>query len=135
MLRILNLPADQPIASREQEVPFLQLCAHVAASVRSEPLANAIINRCLFEVRRPGSETAVTDLFAIMAEACAAHSDPQKHRDLLGAMATKLCFAVEKNDDLSNLEAVFDCLAMRDEKLIPALARARTIARTKQGRL
>ena len=76
----------------------------------------------------------VTDLFAIMAEACAAHSDVQKHRELLGTTAAKLCFAVEKNEDLSNLEAIFDVLATREEKLIPALARARAITRTKRGR-
>jgi len=134
LLRILNLPPDHPIASRGKEMPFLELSAHIAASARSEPLANAIINRCLFEVRRPGSEAAVTGIFAIMAESCAAHSDPQKHRELLGTTAAKVCFAVESNDDLSNLEAIFDVLAMRDERLIPALARARAIARTKKGR-
>jgi len=134
VLRILNLPIEQPIVSREHEVSYLGLCAHIAASTRSKPLANAVINRCLFEVRRPGSEAAVTDLFAIMAEACAAHSDPKEHRELLQSTAAKLCFAVEKNEDLANLEAIFDVLATRDEKLIPALARARAIARTKKGR-
>ena len=77
----------------------------------------------------------VTDLFAIMAEACAAHSDVQKHRELLGTTAAELCIAVETNESLSNLEAIFDVLAVRDEKLIPALARARAIARWKRGRL
>jgi hypothetical protein len=134
LLRILNLPADQPIASREKEMAFLNLCAHIAASARSEPLANAIISRCLFEVRRPGSEAVVTDIFAIMAEACASHSDSQKYRQSLGTTAAKLCFAVDRSEDLSNLEAIFDVIATRDQKLIPALARARAIVRTKKGR-
>jgi hypothetical protein len=134
VLRILNLPIDQPIASREKEMVFLQLCAHIAAATRSEPLADVVINRCLFEVRRLESEAAVTDIFAIMVEACAAHSDSEKHRRLLGVTAAKLCFAIESSEDLSNLEAIFDVLVMRDEKLTPALARARAIARTKKGR-
>lgn len=70
-----------------------------------------------------------------MAEACAAHSDDQQHRELLGTTAAKLCFAVEKNEDLSNLESIFDVLATRDEKLIAALAKAQAIARTKRARI
>lgn len=135
VLRILSLPADQPIASGEHELPFLRLCAHIASSARSETLANAVINRCLFEAGRLGSEVAVPDLFSIMAEACAAHSDDQQHRELLGTTAAKLCFAVEKNEDLSNLESIFDVLATRDEKLIAALAKAQAIARTKRARI
>lgn len=134
VLRILSLPADQPIANNEQELSMFQLCAHIAATARSEPLADAVIARCLFEVRRPGSKMALTDLFPIMAEACAAHSDSQQHRELLGRTAAKLCFSVEKRVDLSNLEAIFNVLATRDEKLIPALARARAISCTKKGR-
>jgi hypothetical protein len=132
--RILSLPTDQPIANREQETVFLELCAHIAASTRAEVLANAVINRCLLEVRRPGSKVAVTDLFAIMAEACAAHSDYQQHRELLGMTAAKVCLSVERTEDLSSLEAIFDVLATRDEKLIPALARAGAISRTRKAR-
>lgn len=134
LLRILNLPADQPIASLEKQMAFLELCAHIAACARSEPLANAVIDRCLFEVRRPGSEASVTDAFGIMVEACASHSDSKKHRQLLETTAAKLSFAVDKAEDLSNLEAIFDILALRDEKLMPALAKARAIVRTKRGR-
>ena len=47
----------------------------------------------------------------------AAHSDGQLHRELLGVAAANLCFSVERNEDLSNLEAIFDVLATRDEKL------------------
>lgn len=134
VIRIVNQTTDLPIVTDEQQMPFLRLSAHIAASSRSEPLAQALINRCLVEVRALETKANPIELFVVMAEACAAQPDPQKHGELLGAAATKICFAVENDEDLSNLEAVFDLLVMRDERLIPALARARAIARTKRGR-
>jgi len=133
VLGILTQPADHPVALREQEVSYLQLCAHIAAAARSESIANAVIDRCLYEVRRPGSEAAVTDLFAIMVECCAAIAVSKEYYERIGAAAANLCFAVEKESDLINLESVFHVLATRNEKLIPALARARAVARTKRS--
>jgi hypothetical protein len=42
-------------------------------------------------------------------------------------------FAAPDSAYLSELEMIFDVLALRDEKLIPALARARAIVRTRKS--
>ncbi|MBZ9868517.1 hypothetical protein LB515_24360 [Mesorhizobium sp. CA15] len=130
VLRILNQPVDEPIA-KVDELSFLGLGAHVSAISRSEPIAEAVINRCIFLARNSEPATAPSDLFMIMAEACAAHADPQKHRELLGATATKLCFAINDSQALSGIGSILDVLGRRDERLIPALSRARAIIRAK----
>jgi hypothetical protein len=132
--RLLELPVTEPIAAGQPEMPFLRICAHIAAASRSETIGQALINRCLFKARNQGSGDAVTDLFEVIAEACGAWGDPQRHREVLGRSATNLCFAVDAAEDLSHLIAIFDVLAKRDERLMPVLARPRAIARAKLGR-
>jgi hypothetical protein len=130
VLRIVSAPLDQPIADEDTELLYLGLAAHMAACGRSEPLAQAVINRCLFLARIEGSRAGAADLFAVIAEACAAHSDPKLHRALLSEAASQLAFAVRKPEAMSQLESVFNMLGQRDPKLISALGRASAILRT-----
>jgi hypothetical protein len=131
VLRILNRPIEEPVTNDDQDLTFLHLCAYVAGVARSEAIATAVINRCLHAARSAASGERVAELFLIVVEACAAHADPAKHRELLGTTATQLCFAVKDNERLSHLEPAFDVLAVRDEKFIPTIARARAIVRTR----
>jgi hypothetical protein len=67
-----------------------------------------------------------------MIEACASESEPKRHRELIGRAAAQLCFAIREEDTLAALLAIFAVLGARDEKLLPALARARAIATTRR---
>jgi hypothetical protein len=100
--RILNAPAEEGIAGK-QELIFLRLCARIGRVTRDEPIANSVINRCLFIARKPKRTESVTDIFEVMVEACAAHQDVIKYRAQLGEAAAKLCFAIEGSSDLKNL--------------------------------
>jgi hypothetical protein len=131
--RILNQPFDSASAKDRASLEYLRACSQIAGISRSKPLAAAIINHCLFRARETGSDDSVTDLFFVMVEACAAHSDPVAHRELLGTCAANLCFATRESETLSALDAIFDCLGRRDERLMPALARAKAISRVKRG--
>jgi len=92
VLRIPNLPWGQPItADREQQVVYLQLCAHVAAGSRSVPIANAVINRCLIEMRREVDGRDAMTLVGGMLEACAAMAKPEDHRRFLGTTLANAC--------------------------------------------
>jgi hypothetical protein len=70
----------------------------------------------------------------IAAHACAAQAEEAEYRDMLETTAARFSFAIDGADDLSNFDRVLEVLTIRDEKLIPALARAREIGRTKRGR-
>jgi hypothetical protein len=131
VLRILSLPLDEPITNDKDDVPFLHLSAHIAGAARSEPIATAVINRCLFAVRNATSDDEIPRFLSIAIEACAAYENADKYRASLGSVATQICFAAPDSAYLSDLETIFDVLALRDEKLIPALARARAIVRTR----
>jgi hypothetical protein len=131
VLRLLNQPVDQPITKDGQDLTLLHLCAHIAGAARSEAVAAAVINRCLYAAQHAESGEQIAELLAVIVEACAAHRDLQRHRELLGSTAAQLCFAVQDSQHLSHLEAPFDVIAMRDERLIPAIARARAITRTR----
>ncbi len=77
--RILNTPAEEGIADK-QELMFLRLCARIGRVTRDEPIASSVINRCLFTARKPKRTEAVTDIFEVMVEACAAQQDVNKYR-------------------------------------------------------
>jgi len=128
--RILDAPIEENVAD-EEELRFLRLAARIARGRHDESLAGLVTNRCLFRARhRVGNEPA-TDIFEVMIEACGSYNNPDKYRAQIGESATKLCFGVNGGEVLKNLLAVFDVLTKRDEKLIPVLARASSIARTK----
>jgi hypothetical protein len=131
VLRILNQPIDDPITKDGQNLTFLHLCGHIAGAARSEAVAAAVINRCLHAAQHAESGQQIAELYAIIVEACAAHRDPRKHREQLGSTAAQLCFAVKNSQHISHLEDPFDVIAVRDKRLIPAIARARAIARTR----
>lgn len=131
--RILETPVDENI-SDQAELMFLRLCARIGRVRRNEPIANAVVNRCIFMARRPERREALTDIFEVMVEACAAYTNVDKYRAQIGEVAMRLCFAIENSTDLRNIVAIFGVLSMRDLKLAAALGRATAIARTKIGR-
>jgi hypothetical protein len=131
VLRILSLPLDEPITNDKDDAPFLHLSAYIAGAARSEPIATAVINRCLFAVRNATSDDEIPRFLSIAIEACAAYENADKYRASLSSVATQLCFDAPESVYLSELETIFDVLTLRDEKLIPALGRARAIVRTR----
>jgi len=135
VLRILKLHSEQPVEDLEQELRDLHTGAHIALAAQSESMAEVIITRCLGLARDARGSEMVTDIFAVMAEACAVHGAEQNHRAALGQSAARICFALDQAEPLSKLLAVFAILIQRDERLAPALAKARAIARTKMSRI
>jgi hypothetical protein len=129
--RILNLPLDEPITKDQSELHAFRLCAQIARATRSIPIGHAVINRCFARLNTTGY--AATDLFAVMAEACAAHEDHEKYAELLGRTAANICFAVNDSATLSQLESVFRVFELCDERLGPSLGRAKAIVRLKSG--
>jgi hypothetical protein len=134
VLRLLSGPIDKPLSGGEMEVLTLRICAHVAASSRSNAVAEAVINRCLFLLRQKEHVAAASDLIIVAIHACAAHAAPEEHRKMVEDTTVKCAFAINKVEDLSNFYVIFDVLAIRDERLIPAVARARAITRAKLRR-
>ncbi|MER9185921.1 hypothetical protein [Mesorhizobium australicum] len=134
VLRLVRLLTDELIIDGPAELPYLQASAHAALSAGSETIADAVIDRCLILARDGSGSNIVSDLFAVAAEACATHDDRQKYRKALGDVAARMCFAIDRSDDLTQLQAIMDVLAERDQRLAPALAKAQAIARTKLGR-
>jgi hypothetical protein len=131
VLRILSLPLDEPITNDKDDLPFLHLSAYIAGTARSDPIATAVINRCLFAVRHAASDDEIPRFFSIVIEACAAYENADKYRAFLSSVATQLCFAAPESVYLSELETIFDVLTLRDERAIPALGRAQAIVRTR----
>jgi len=131
--RILEAPLEDNISDKA-ELMYLRLCARIGRITRNEPIANSVVARCIYIARRPNRPGALTDIFEIMVEACAAYVDSDKYRAQIGEVATRLCFAIEDVTDLRNLLAIFDVLSTRDNKLAAALGRATAVAKTKGGR-
>jgi hypothetical protein len=134
VLRLLSGGVDRPLGGSLPEVHLLRVCAHLAAATRNKPLADSLINRCLSRLQGKERIEGPTDLFMIAAHACAAQAEEAEYRDMLETTAARFSFAIDGADDLSNFDRVLEVLTIRDEKLIPALARAREIGRTKRGR-
>jgi hypothetical protein len=134
VLRLLSGPVDMPLSDGAMELPTLRMCADIAASARNAAIAEAIVNRCAFLLRQKERVGTASDVMMIAIHACAAYAAPEEHRKMLEVTAVKCSFAINETDDLSNVDLILDVLSMRDEKLIPAVARARAIIRTKIGR-
>jgi len=128
--RLLDRAPDEPLVE-DHERPFLHLCAHIAGAGRSEAIGKLVIHRCLFAARTAGSSEEVAALFGIAVEACATQADAAEHRELIGTTAAQFGFAVEDASKLVYLPVLFDMLGARDEKLIPALARANATVQTR----
>jgi hypothetical protein len=106
----------------EQNV--LDACAHIAAGGRSEPLARAVVNRCLRELREVTSEKAVAEFYTIMVEACAAVGGRKGYSELLGEVSAALVLAVPQAIPMMGIRSIFEALTFRDPKLLSALSRA-----------
>jgi hypothetical protein len=128
--RLLDRAPDEPLVE-DHERPFLHLCAHIAGAARSEAISKLVIHRCLYAARTAGSPEEVAALFGIAVEVCATQAHPATHRTLVGTTAAQFGFAVEDPSKLVYLPVLFDMLGARDEKLIPALARAKATAQTR----
>jgi hypothetical protein len=131
VLRLLSGAVDRPLGGSLPELHLLRVCAHLAAATRNKPLADLLVNRCLFRLQGKERTEGPTDLFLIAAHACAAQAGEPQYRGMLETTAARFCFGIDGAEDLSNLDLVLEVLTIREEKLIPALARARAIVRTK----
>jgi hypothetical protein len=131
VLRLLSGPVDKSFGARELELPLLGVCAHIAAMARNKQIADIVINRCLFRLQQKDRSEPATDLFMVAIHACAAQAGAEEHRKFLETTAVKCVFALDTPDDLSKFDVIFEVLGIRDEKLIPAVARARAVIRTK----
>jgi hypothetical protein len=131
VLRLLSGAVDRPLGGSLPELHLLRVCAHLAAATRNKPLADLLVNRCLFRLQGKERTEGPTDLFLVAAHACAAQAGEPQYRDMLETTAARFCFGIDGAEDLSNLDLVLEVLTIREEKLIPALARARAIVRTK----
>jgi hypothetical protein len=131
VLRILSKPVDEPITNSAETLSVLHLSAYIAGAARSESISALVVNRCLYAASKAQSSDDFATLFSISVEACGAYKCPAKYREVLSATAAQLCFAAQDSEYLSQLEAILDVLGMRDQKLVPALARARAIMRTR----
>jgi hypothetical protein len=68
------------------ELYLLHVCAHLAAATRNKPLADILINRCLFRLQGKEPTEGPTDLFMIAAHACAAQASEPEYRDMLESL-------------------------------------------------
>jgi hypothetical protein len=114
----------------DKERPLLQLYAHLAASARSEPLANEIISCCIGQIPTQKLEARqVSDLLIAVVTACGAISDHRKYGMLLGDAATRLAYSVlDDRAATQQVRLICDVLGHRDPKLIPCLSRAIAVA-------
>jgi hypothetical protein len=133
--RILEQSADEPISDMKSELPHLQLSAHFALAAQSEPIAQAVINRCFFLARDTAARERTTDLFAIIIEACAVYREEQKYRRMISENAARMSYVVNDQENHRRLIAILDVLIQRDNRLSPSLAKARAILSTKLGRI
>lgn len=131
VLRILNLPQDRPIASADTQPAYLQLCAHIAVSTRSEDIARSLINRILPMLARTSDVRNAVHLFGVMLKACAAFKEAADFRRMIGVTAANSCYAVNDLQCLAAFAPPMELLTQRDKRLIPILARARAIVRTR----
>jgi len=134
VLRLLSGPIDLPLGDDEMELPTLGMCAHIAASAGSTAISNAVINRCLFLLHKKERATVASDVIMVALHACAAQSAPEEHRRVVEGTLVRCAFAIKEAEDLSNFDLILEVLCIRDEKLTPAVARARAITRAKISR-
>jgi hypothetical protein len=128
--RIVTGPVVEPL-SQGEELKYLRIAARIGARARDTAIGNAVINRCLILARRPDRQDRMTDILQVMVEACATYSDAWTYWKQVGDALTAICFAASTRLDLENLLAICDTLSIRDEKLTPALSKARAVARLK----
>jgi hypothetical protein len=124
--RLLEIERKRSATFDEKERSLLQLYAHLAASARSEPLANEIINCCLRLIRTQKLDARhVSDLLIAIVSACGAVSDHEKYEVLLADTATKLAYSVLGDQAATQqVQLVCEALGHRDPKLIPRLSQA-----------
>jgi len=129
LIRIIETSREALLAGTEKETAFLGTCARVAVTVRSVPLANAVIDESVRLIRfgSPPSELW-GDLLRAGLLACAAVPNGDKHRAMIGETATKFAYALSLNKQANvQLVTIFDALGRRDPKLISTLGRASAI--------
>lgn len=132
--RIVGIGVNEPVTDIEFEVRYLRLAAHFALAGQSEAVAQAVIDRCFTIARGAVASTEITDLFAVIMEACAVFHASRRYHEIVGEYAARICFLVNGNETLSSLNDIFEVLVQRDEKLTQALSRARAITQTKRNR-
>jgi hypothetical protein len=118
--RLLEVSEASP---HDNDASLLGVCAHMAAIVRSEKLADTVITYCVRRAGRSSSDQEVIDLFRTIINACAAWRDQSKYRLKVGESAVRLTYALAEARMLI-ISKVFAELFKRDPKLIPALSRA-----------
>lgn len=134
MARILAGPVDAPIAPPGEETQALHLAAHVAAVTRSEGLAQDVIRRAVFEVRRAGRTAPLGEFLTMVLVACASTEDQDAFYRLFADAAVRLAYAIETLPDIAAMQDAIPDLGSRDENLITALSRAGAILEAKRGR-
>ncbi|MER8715845.1 hypothetical protein [Mesorhizobium sp. M1295] len=132
--RIVTAGVNEQVTDIEVELSYLKLAAHFALATQSETIAQAVIDRCFIMARGTEAFTEITDLFAVIMEACAVYRAAQRYHEVVSEYAARLCFLVNSNEILSRLDDIFDVPVQRDEKLLSVLGRARAITKTKRGR-
>ena len=130
--RILTGSADDPLTSGE-ELKYLRVAARVGASAHDTVIGDAILKRCIVRARHRHRSEQITDILQVMIEAVSAYPDESQYRKQVGNAAAAICLSAEKKLDLRNILTICDALCIRDERLIPALAKASAIARIKLG--
>jgi hypothetical protein len=129
LIRIIETSREALLAGTEKETAFLGTCARVAVTVRSIPLANAVIDESVRLIRfgSPSSELW-GDLLGTGLLACAAVPNADKHRAMIGETATKFAYALSSKKQANvQLATIFDALGRRDPKLISTLGRASAV--------
>jgi len=116
----------------EKEQSSLRLYAYIAASARSEPLANEVISRCLQIARTQKLDRrTISTLLLITITASGAASTDDRYRTILGDAATKLAYStINEKPGRHQLRQVIETLGARAPKLISVLSRATAILDT-----
>lgn len=128
---IFERRVEAPFENMQLELAELRLGAHFTLVGKSVRTANAVIDRCKFLIFHKYGVNHMTDLLAVMIEACAVHEQPAAYRVALSEIATWLTYAFDDAEKLSELNAVFDLLTSHDHKLLPAFAKPKALLRTK----
>lgn len=127
--RIIEAFRATSVVAEEKDRLFFDSAARVATMVRSIPLANSVINECLrFAATEDVPLKHVIEVLQVALSACAAASNADEHRSMIGETATRFAYATaQRGEGHQQLIAIFDALARRDQKLIASLGRARAI--------
>lgn len=134
IIRILDVTTIVRVSDIASELSYLRLAAHIALAARSQPLTQAVIERCFSLIRDEEALKRITDVFAAICEACAVHGVGKEYREAIGLNAARISFVTDKAESLSALDSIFEVLSQRDEKLTPYLAKARAVVQNKLGR-